>query len=616
MPERVMAQHGELRNCLAGARRRVGQIWGLVPGRDRRPLVLAGILALLAGVLTLAVFALLARLVSVEFAQFRPEAGEPAATGRVWWDLGLLGLAVLTREALQLLGQYLVQRAGSRLGRDLTIALAARQHRADLAVLGAEPVGTRLGRHSERGRVVRPRLRSWSWSRCCRPCPSSSSPWRMPWRPSRGSAWCCCASSPRCCGSNCANWRPAGACRPNCSAARTGWRGSSSSSSAASSTCALPTPTAGKSAGSPASWKTGGGSNCASSGTILFGSLRVTTCWLFQFAVIGDGRGPERLGQDAGRRDRHVRQPVLQRLHPPVADPLRPGRRPGERPADRRCPGRPGGVAGPFPGGARPSPVREPQPELRKGTPVFETRDVVVEYRGALGGKRALDGVSLRIQAGEVVGIAGRSGSGKSTLARLLLRLVHPAAGQARLAGLPLEEVSREALARLAGYVGQEPFLFAGSVADNIAYGCPGAAARRHPPGRRAGRPARRDPGSARRLRGAGGGARAATCRGANGSAWPWPGCCCRTRRCWCWTRPPRPWTRPTSGGCCGSWSAAPGADGAAGGASAARRCGRPTGCWSSRMAGWWRKAPTRSWCAGRPLRPARRQAPPATCRL
>jgi ATP-binding cassette subfamily B protein len=107
------------------------------------------------------------------------------------------------------------------------------------------------------------------------------------------------------------------------------------------------------------------------------------------------------------------------------------------------------------------------------GAPAVEVRDVMVEYRDAGGEmRRALDGLSLSIGAGELVGVAGRSGSGKSTLARLLLRLAHPAAGSVRLAGTPLEELSRTDIGRLAAYVGQTPFLFAGTVADNIAYGC------------------------------------------------------------------------------------------------------------------------------------------------
>jgi ATP-binding cassette subfamily B protein len=108
--------------------------------------------------------------------------------------------------------------------------------------------------------------------------------------------------------------------------------------------------------------------------------------------------------------------------------------------------------------------------------PLLVTRDVVVEYRTPAGAtRRALDGVTLEIKTGEVVGIAGASGSGKSTLVKLLLRLVHPSAGQVSLAGTPLEAVSREALARLVAYVGQEPFLFSGTVAENIAYGTAGA---------------------------------------------------------------------------------------------------------------------------------------------
>ena len=104
--------------------------------------------------------------------------------------------------------------------------------------------------------------------------------------------------------------------------------------------------------------------------------------------------------------------------------------------------------------------------------PLFSTKDVVVEYVTASGEKkRALDGVSMRIHAGEVVALAGRSGGGKSTLLRLLLRLTHPSSGEARLLGAPLTGVGRRALARLVGYVGQEPFVMAGTVAQNIAYG-------------------------------------------------------------------------------------------------------------------------------------------------
>jgi ATP-binding cassette subfamily B protein len=116
-------------------------------------------------------------------------------------------------------------------------------------------------------------------------------------------------------------------------------------------------------------------------------------------------------------------------------------------------------------------PVRHTKYSAPATNAVIDTQDVVVEY----GPTRALDGVSLRIDIGEVVGIAGPSGGGKSTFAKLLLRMVHPSAGSIAFCGVPLETVSRESLARLIAYVGQEPFLFSGSVAENAAYGCEGA---------------------------------------------------------------------------------------------------------------------------------------------
>jgi ATP-binding cassette subfamily B protein len=113
-------------------------------------------------------------------------------------------------------------------------------------------------------------------------------------------------------------------------------------------------------------------------------------------------------------------------------------------------------------------------PFLCTGEPLIELNDVVVEYVTPQGKRvRALDGVSLAVRHGETIGVAGRSGCGKSTWLKVLLRLTHPRAGSVRVGGVPLEEVSREALGRLVGYVGQNPFVFAGTVAQNIAYGNP-----------------------------------------------------------------------------------------------------------------------------------------------
>ena len=79
--------------------------------------------------------------------------------------------------------------------------------------------------------------------------------------------------------------------------------------------------------------------------------------------------------------------------------------------------------------------------------------------------------MDLEIHPGETIGIAGKSGCGKSTWLKVLMRLLHPTRGRAWLEGVPLEEVSRETISHLIGYVGQNPFIFAGTIEENICYG-------------------------------------------------------------------------------------------------------------------------------------------------
>jgi ATP-binding cassette, subfamily B, bacterial len=107
------------------------------------------------------------------------------------------------------------------------------------------------------------------------------------------------------------------------------------------------------------------------------------------------------------------------------------------------------------------------------GEPIILMKDLVVEYKNADGKpKKVLDAISLTIRQGETIGVAGRSGCGKSTWLRTLLRLVHPSAGTLLVSGVPIESVSRAKIGQLFGYVGQEAFLFSGSIQENIAYGC------------------------------------------------------------------------------------------------------------------------------------------------
>ena len=121
------------------------------------------------------------------------------------------------------------------------------------------------------------------------------------------------------------------------------------------------------------------------------------------------------------------------------------------------------------------SPGRTRRPRVEPDAPLIRTRGLVVEYATPTGMKRGLDGVNVTIYHGETIGLAGPSGCGKTTWLRVLLRLTHPTAGDVRLGGAPLELVSRADIGRLFGYVGQSPFVFSGTIAENVAYGSPAA---------------------------------------------------------------------------------------------------------------------------------------------
>ena len=111
------------------------------------------------------------------------------------------------------------------------------------------------------------------------------------------------------------------------------------------------------------------------------------------------------------------------------------------------------------------------QTPVLNGKPAIEVHNLAVDYAMGEGDRRrALEGVSLTILPGEIIGIAGRSGCGKSTLLRALLRLVHPADGQASLGGVPLDALDRDNMAHMLGYVGQTPFVFSSTIRENIAY--------------------------------------------------------------------------------------------------------------------------------------------------
>ena len=88
---------------------------------------------------------------------------------------------------------------------------------------------------------------------------------------------------------------------------------------------------------------------------------------------------------------------------------------------------------------------------------------------------RVCDNYRLSVKAGETVALCGQSGSGKSTAISLLLRFFDPVKGEITLDGHDLRSLNIKFLRDSIGYVGQEPVLFSGTIADNIRTGKPGA---------------------------------------------------------------------------------------------------------------------------------------------
>ncbi|MCC6537429.1 MAG: ABC transporter ATP-binding protein [Bryobacterales bacterium] len=114
------------------------------------------------------------------------------------------------------------------------------------------------------------------------------------------------------------------------------------------------------------------------------------------------------------------------------------------------------------PGGVDPGPLRGD----------IEFDNVTFGYNPA---SPILRGISFRIRAGEHVALAGASGAGKSTIASLLLRFYQPQSGTVRVDGRDIREFDAEAYRRQIGVVLQDSLLFGSTVAENIAYGKPGA---------------------------------------------------------------------------------------------------------------------------------------------
>ena len=97
-----------------------------------------------------------------------------------------------------------------------------------------------------------------------------------------------------------------------------------------------------------------------------------------------------------------------------------------------------------------------------------EFRDVVFGYNPE---RPVLKGLNWKIKAGQTVAIVGPTGAGKSTIISLLTRFYDIQSGAILIDGYDLRDVTQKSLRRQVGVVPQEPFLFTGTIADNIRYG-------------------------------------------------------------------------------------------------------------------------------------------------
>lgn len=121
---------------------------------------------------------------------------------------------------------------------------------------------------------------------------------------------------------------------------------------------------------------------------------------------------------------------------------------------------------------AEPAVVQHDDRDPGRLTGLIEIRDLTFGYTPD---QPVLRGLDLRIEAGETVAFVGHTGAGKSTIGRLLMRFYEYQDGDILVDGLDLRSLDLAAYRRQLGVVPQTPFLFSGTVADNIRYPRPDA---------------------------------------------------------------------------------------------------------------------------------------------
>ncbi len=132
-------------------------------------------------------------------------------------------------------------------------------------------------------------------------------------------------------------------------------------------------------------------------------------------------------------------------------------------------------------GGERVIEVLDTQPEVTDRPDALEMPPIVgrieldqvsFSYRGDV---EVLHDVSLRIEPGQTVALVGPTGAGKTSIANLVARFYDVTAGAVRIDGIDVRDVRQRSLRAQMGLVPQDPFLFNGTIAENIAFGRPDA---------------------------------------------------------------------------------------------------------------------------------------------
>ena len=124
---------------------------------------------------------------------------------------------------------------------------------------------------------------------------------------------------------------------------------------------------------------------------------------------------------------------------------------------------------------AEPPSVPEPSSPVPIERPIHGALDLDAVEFSYQPTRPVLHELDLHIPAGQTVALVGATGAGKSTIAKLISRFYDPTSGDVLLDGVDLREISEADLREAIVMITQDGFLFSGSVADNIAFGRPGA---------------------------------------------------------------------------------------------------------------------------------------------